>query len=145
MTLLLALPSGILWIVNAEALVVVQVTQTDALPWLVAPVTTVGQFIGYSVLFFFASGLLSRVAFIRRATRKVNVAEPGWPTFGMSTSGGLCGVPPLLALFTVYGSARAPGFAKLLAFALPARLVWYLAWAYGFEWDLDKTDDRLSP
>ena len=130
LTFLLAIPSGVFWFLNAEVLVVTQVTQGGGAPWLVALLTTLGQFIGYSTLYLFADRVLTRVAFIRRAVARAHLRTPGWGTYLAFTTGGLSGLPPLLALFTLYGSARVARLPRLLACAMPARLVWYLGWAY---------------
>lgn len=129
-TFLLALPSGVFWFVNAEVMVVTQVTQHDAVPWLVALLTTFGQFIGYSALFLFADKVLARAAFVRRAVAKAHLRTPGWGTYAVFATGGLMGLPPLLALFTLYGSARIARLPLLLACAMPGRLLWYMGWAY---------------
>jgi len=48
----------------------------------------------------------------------------------MFFTGGLFGLPPLLALFAVYGSARVGPFRTFVLIAAPARLTWYMGWAY---------------
>lgn len=159
LTFLFALPSGIFWFFNAELLVVTQVETTDAAPWLIAACTTGGQFIGYAALYLFADRFLARLGVVQRsvtrvqrrfprilppdppvapdptgddgAGRPLRTARPvGWGSYAFFFTGGLMGLPPLLALFALYGSARLGRLELLLAFAMPARLVWYLLWAY---------------
>lgn len=159
LTFLFALPSGIVWFFNAELLVVTQVETTDAAPWLIAACTTAGQFIGYAALYLFADRFLARLGVVQRSVVRVQrrfprilppdppepavapgagavvsprgAARPvGWGSYAFFFTGGLMGIPPLLALFALYGSARLGRLALLLAFAMPARLVWYLLWAY---------------
>lgn len=129
-TFLLALPSGILWIFNGELLVVTQVQNGGGVPWAVALITTAGQFCGYATLYLFADQFLARLKFVQRAITKVKLGQPGWGTYAMFATGGLCGIPPLLALFSLYGSARAGHLTRLIAFALPGRICWYMTWAY---------------
>ncbi|MFT7578975.1 MAG: putative membrane protein YdjX (TVP38/TMEM64 family) [Myxococcota bacterium] len=119
-----------IWLLNAEAMVVYQVTQNDAIPWVIAIVVTCGQFIGYTLLYLFAHQLLRRWAFVRRSMDKVDLKEPGWKTYAVFATGGLCGIPPLLALFALYGSAQRGHWPRLLAAAMPGRLVWYMVWGY---------------
>ncbi len=126
-----SIPSGALWFINAEAMVVYQVSSDPTLaPWLVALAATAGQFIGYAALYHFAASFLQRFRFVRRAAAKVRIETPGPGTWLMFFTGGLVGLPPLLALFTVYGSARVGPIGVLVACAAPARLAWYLGWAY---------------
>jgi len=133
-TFLWCIPSGFFWFMNGEAMVVLQVTQNpDALPWLIALVATTAQFLGYIGLYQFASVVLTRFAFVRKAVEKVRSKvslQGGWATYVVFGTGGLCGIPPLLALFTLYGSARAGPLPRLVMIAAPLRLVWYLGWAY---------------
>ena len=129
-TFLLALPSGIIWVFNAELLVITQVQNGGGVPWAIAIVTTVGQFCGYATLYLFADMFLARLAFVRRAVAKVKIHEPGWGTYALFVTGGLMGLPPLLALFTLYGSARVGHLPRLIACAMPGRICWYLGWAY---------------
>jgi len=124
-----ALPSGIFWFFNAELMLVTQVATTDAWPWLLATLVTVGQFIGYAGLFLFANAFLARVAFVRRAVAKVRIRRAGWATYIMFGTGGLMGVPPLLALFALYGSAQVGRLQWLILAAMPPRFLWYLGWA----------------
>lgn len=126
-----SLPSGILWIFNAEAMVVAQVSSSpDVAPWLIALVTVTGQFLGYGALYHFSRLVLTRFQFIERAAAKVDIKKPGWGTWLMFFTGGLCGMPPLLALFTVYGAARVKPVGVLILCAVPGRFAWYMAWAY---------------
>jgi hypothetical protein len=131
LTFLLAIPSGVIWLFNAEAMVVVQVSQyPDAVPWLIAIMTTLGQFIGYALLYMFAERFIARFEFVRKAVSKVKIEQAGWGTMTVFGSGGLVGMPPLLALFTLYGSKRVGPLKLLLALAMPARFLWYCGWAY---------------
>lgn len=125
-----ALPSGIVWLFNAEAFVVLQVTQTDAVPWGVAVCTWIGQLIGYAVLYLFATRILGRFASVRRAVGKVPVNEPGWKSYSMFATGGLIGIPPLMPMFAIYGTKRIGRLERYMAAAAPGRLLWYLGWAY---------------
>lgn len=133
-TFLLALPSGIIWLFNGEALVVTQVQSGGGVPWAVALVTTAGQFCGYATLYLFADQFLSRLKPVQRAVakveRRVRLDRPGWGTYLIFATGGLCGIPPLLGLFALYGSARAGHLPGLLVAAVPGRICWYLTWAY---------------
>lgn len=126
-----SIPSGVFWFFNAEAMVVYQVSShPDLAPWLIALVTTIGQFIGYSALYHFGALFLRRFRFVERAVQKVQIKQAGPGTWVVFLTGGLCGLPPLLALFTLYGSARVGPLAQLLMCAVPARFAWYLGWAY---------------
>ncbi|MCC6621084.1 MAG: hypothetical protein IT385_07500 [Deltaproteobacteria bacterium] len=133
-TFLWCIPSGFFWFMNGEAMVVLQVTQNpEAAPWLIALVATVAQFLGYTGLYQFAGVVLTRFQFVQRAVDKVKSKvslQGGWGTYTVFATGGLCGIPPLLALFTLYGSARAGPLPRLLMVAMPMRVVWYLGWAY---------------
>ncbi|PIE18882.1 MAG: hypothetical protein CSA66_03650 [Proteobacteria bacterium] len=130
-----AIPSGVLWVFNAEVLVVTQV-HDGQLPWLVALVTTGGQFIGYALLFAFAERVLARLGGVRRAVDRVRRRHPawgdtpGWPTYSLFVMGGLMGLPPLLALFAIMGSAHKGRLLPYLLAAAPTRFIWYLGWAY---------------
>lgn len=138
LTFCLALPSGIIWLFNAEVMVVAQMTaKPDALPWLVALMTVLGQFIGYTVLYLFAGRVLARWDFVRKAVSRVEIRERGWGTWVVFLTGGLAGVPPLLALFTLYGSKRAGPLPVLLVCAMPTRFVWYCGWAFAANWMRD--------
>ncbi|MFO0749079.1 MAG: hypothetical protein U1F43_25965 [Myxococcota bacterium] len=136
LTFVWCLPSGFLWLFNGEAMVVLQVTQNpDAAPWAIALCATTAQFIGYAVLYHFAGRVLTRFAFVRRSVEKVKEKTKlednvGWGSMTIFGTGGVIGVPPLLGLFTLYGSARAGPLLRLIAVAAPLRLVWYLTWAY---------------
>ena len=131
LTFLWSLPSGFLWIFNAEAMVVAQVSASpDVAPWLIALVTVTGQFLGYGALYHFARRVLARFAFVQRAASKVQIKQPGWGTWIMFVTGGLCGIPPLLALFTLCGAARVKPVSTLILCALPGRFAWYMGWAY---------------
>lgn len=133
-TFLWCIPSGFFWFMNGEAMVVLQVTQNpEALPWLIAICATTAQFLGYIGLYQFASVVLTRFEFVRKAVDKVRSKvslDGGWPTYTVFATGGIIGIPPLLALFTLYGSARAGPLPRLVMIAAPLRLCWYLAWAY---------------
>lgn len=133
-TFLLALPSGIIWIFNAEVLVVTQVQNGGGTPWVIALITTAGQFCGYATLYLFANQFLARLKIVQRAVAKieskVRIDRPGWGTYAMFATGGLCGIPPLLGLFALYGSARAGRLTRLLIAAAPGRICWYMTWAY---------------
>lgn len=136
LTFLWCIPSGFLWIINAEAMVVLQVSQhPESAPWAIALAATVAQFIGYSILYRFASLVLTRFEFVRRSVAKVKERthlheEVGWGSMTLFGSGGVIGIPPLLGLFTLYGSAKAGPLLRLIAVAAPMRFVWYLVWAY---------------
>ncbi len=133
-----SIPSGVFWFFNAEAMVVYQVSRNpDLAPWIVAVVTVAGQFIGYSALYHFAAQFLQRFAFVKRAAARVHVERTGIGTWAMFLTGGLCGIPPLLALFALYGSARVGPLRVLLLCAMPSRLAWYLGWAYAPDWIRD--------
>jgi membrane protein YqaA with SNARE-associated domain len=135
LTFFLALPSGIFWFFNAEVMVVTQMSANrDALPWLVALMTVLGQFIGYVVLYLFAARILARVEFVKRAVAKVRIREAGWGTWTVFMTGGISGMPPLLALFTLYGSKNLGPLRALLACSMPMRFVWYCGWAYAADW-----------
>ena len=135
LTFCLALPSGVIWLFNAEVMVVAQMTaHPDAAPWLIALMTVLGQFIGYAVLYHFAAQILARWEFIRRAVARVQIKEAGWGTWTMFMTGGIVGVPPLLGLFTLYGSKRLGPLQNLLLCAMPGRFLWYLGWALSAEW-----------
>ena len=134
LTFLWALPSGLIWLINAEAMVVYQVTvDPEAAPWLIALAATAGQFIGYGALYHFASLVLTKLDFVRRSVAKVKIQNAGWGTWTMFTTGGLMGIPPLLGLFTLYGSKKVGPLAGFLLCAVPMRLVWYTSWAYAAE------------
>jgi len=134
LTFLWALPSGLIWLINAEAIVIFQVTtHPQAAPWLIALAATAGQFIGYGALYHFASQVLTRFDFIRRSVVKVKIQEAGWGTWTMFTTGGLVGIPPLLGLFTLYGSKKVGPLYGFLLCAVPMRFLWYSGWAYGAE------------
>lgn len=134
LTLLWAMPSGLIWLINAEAMVVYQTTaDPGAAPWLIALATTCGQFMGYAALYHFAAKFLARFETVRKAAAKVQIKQPGPGTWAMFTTGGLMGVPPLLALFTLYGSKRIGPLYQLLMCAMPMRFIWYCGWAYGAE------------
>jgi hypothetical protein len=138
LTFLWALPSGLIWLVNAEAMVVFQMTrEPDAAPWLIALATVSGQFIGYAALYHFASKVLTRFESVRNAASKVQIKQPGWGSWAMFTTGGLMGVPPLLALFALYGSKRVGPLPMLMACAMPTRFVWYCGWAYAADFMRD--------
>ncbi len=130
-----AIPSGVLWIFNAEVMVVTQVESGQS-PLVVATITTAGQFIGYALLFLFAERVLARLGGVRRAVDKVRSRypkwgdTPGWPTYSLFVTGGLVGLPPLLALFAIMGSARKGKLHHYLLCAAPTRFVWYLGWGY---------------
>jgi hypothetical protein len=131
LTFALAIPSGVIWLFNAEAMVVLQVGRDpQAVPWLIALATTLGQFIGYTALYLFAEHVIARFAFVRRAVAKVRIEQAGTGSAAVFGSGGLVGVPPLLALFTLYGSKRVGPLGLLLATSVPARFCWYCGWAY---------------
>ncbi len=130
LTFVLALPSGLIWLVNGEALVVLQVSQPDVVPWVVALAVTLGQFVGYACLFFGASTWLARVPTVARAVRRFELREAGPASYAAFATGGLVGIPPLLALFAVYGSADVERPRTLFLIALPTRFCWYLTWAY---------------
>lgn len=146
LTFCLALPSGIIWLFNAEVMVVAQMTTNPtAVPWLVALMTVLGQFIGYVVLYAFAARVLTRWAFVRKAVAKVKIPgtnadgdlptrAEGWATWTLFLSGGLVGFPPLLGLFTLYGSKRIGPLAGMLMCAMPARFLWYCGWAFAADW-----------
>jgi len=135
LTFCLALPSGVIWLFNAEVMVVAQMTaHPDATPWLIALMTVLGQFIGYVVLYTFAARILTRWEFVRRAVAKVQIREAGWGTYALFLSGGLVGFPPLLGLFTLYGSKRIGPIHWLLLCAMPTRFVWYCGWAFAADW-----------
>ncbi len=201
LTALWAVPSGVFWFINAEAMVVVQVKDhPDLAPWSIALAATLGQMVGYALLYLFAGFFLARFGFVRRAvaryrerwaarrsdaperagpdqTRQVadpapsvssrtpageapdragpdqtrQVADPapsvssrtpageapdraGPATCLVFASGGLMGLPPLLALFAIYGSARVGPVQTLVLSAAPFRFVWYLGWAYGLDY-----------
>lgn len=134
LTFLWALPSGLIWLINAEAMVVYQVgTDPGAAPWLIALAATLGQFIGYAALYHFASLFLTKFQFVRRSVAKVKIQQPGWGTWTMFTTGGLMGVPPLLGLFALYGSKKIGPLQRLLFCAMPTRFTWYCGWAYAAE------------
>lgn len=135
LTFLLAIPSGVIWLFNAEVMVVAQMhTHPDAAPWLIALMTVLGQFIGYALLWHFAARILNRWALVQRAVAKVRIEEPGWGTWTMFMTGGAVGVPPLLGLFTLYGSKRLGPLPTLLLCAMPTRFVWYCGWAFAADW-----------
>ena len=146
LTLLWAVPSGVFWFINAEAMVIWQVRQhPDLAPWSIALATTIGQMVGYALLHLFAGFFLARFGFVRRAVaryraRQAEKGEPRTPDkAGLATclvfaSGGLVGIPPLLALFAIYGSARVGPVQTLVLSAAPARFAWYLGWAYAPEY-----------
>ncbi|MCA9513808.1 MAG: hypothetical protein KC635_02595 [Myxococcales bacterium] len=140
-----ALPSGILWFFNAEVFVYLRVSQTDAVPWLIALVVTCGQFIGYFVLFMLADRFIAKLGFVRRALEKVQLRRVGRASYVVFATGGLCGIPPLLGLFTLYGSARVIPFWKLACAAMPMRLVWYLVWAYSPDFMCDHLGLCITP
>lgn len=138
LTFLLALPSGILWLMNAEVMVVAQMTtHPDSLPWLIALMTVLGQFIGYALLYEFATRILARWAFVRRAVEKLKIERAGWGSRSLFVTGGLVGIPPLLGLFALYGSKRVGPLWQLLACSMPMRFVWYCGWAYAADWMRD--------
>lgn len=128
-----AIPSGFLWFFSAEIMIVHEVATTDGWPWLIAIVTVLGQFIGYFILFTLADRFIAKLRFVRRAIEKVQLKRIGRASYVVFATGGLCGIPPLLALFTLYGSARVMPFWKLASAAMPMRVVWYLVWAYSPE------------
>lgn len=135
LTFFLALPSGVLWFFNAEAMVVAQMTtHPGAVPWLVALATVVAQFIGYVLLYQFAARILVRWAFVRNAVGRVHIEKAGWGTRTMFMTGGIAGMPPLLALFALYGSKKVGPLPELLACAMPMRFIWYCGWAYAADW-----------
>ena len=135
LTFCLALPSGIIWLFNAEVMVVAQMTANPtAAPWLVALMAVLGQFVGYSLLYIFAARILTRWESLRRAVARVEIREAGWGTWSMFMTGGLFGVPPLLALFTLYGSKQIGPLQGMLLCAMPSRLAWYCGWAYATDW-----------
>lgn len=152
LTFCLALPSGVIWLFNAEVMVVAQMNANPgAAPWLIALMTVLGQFIGYALLYTFASRILTRWAFLRRAVAKVELRRPvaadgppgegdasmreaGWGTWTVFMSGGLIGFPPLLGLFTLYGSKKIGPLQALLLCAMPTRFIWYCGWAFAADW-----------
>ena len=161
LTFCLALPSGVIWLFNAEVMVVAQMTANPtAVPWLIALMTVLGQFIGYVVLYTFAAKILTRWDFVRRAVAKVKIPganspsrrgrgearadrnaagdmparAEGWATWTLFLSGGLIGFPPLLGLFTLYGSKRIGPLTGMLLCAMPARFLWYCGWAFAADW-----------
>jgi len=135
LTFFLALPSGIIWLFNAEVMVVAQMSANpDAAPWLVALMTVLGQFIGYALLYTFAARILTRWKSLQEAVAKLRIREAGWGSWTMFLTGGLVGVPPLLALFTLYGSKRLGPLWTLLACAMPTRFIWYCGWAFAADW-----------
>lgn len=139
LTFLWCLPSGFLWFFNGELWVVGAVTQNpEAMPWLIALCAVTAQFIGYSALYHFASAVLVRFAFVRKAVDKVKAKtkideRAGWGTYTLFMTGGIVGIPPLLALYTIYGSAKAGPLWKLIACSMPMRVIWYMVWAYAPE------------
>ncbi len=138
LTFCLALPSGVFWFFNAEVMVVAQMTtRPDAVPWLVALATVLGQFVGYVALYHFAARVLARSATVRGAVARVAIREKGWGTWVLFLTGGIAGVPPLLALFTLYGSKRLGPLPLMLACAMPTRFIWYCGWAYAADWMRD--------
>jgi hypothetical protein len=106
-------------------------------PWLIAAATVSGQFIGYAALYHFASKVLTRFERVRVAAAKVQIKEPGWGTWAMFLTGGLAGVPPLLALFALYGSKKVGPLKMLLLCAMPMRFLWYCGWAYSADFMRD--------
>jgi len=76
-------------------------------PWLIALATVVAQFVGYVLLYQFAARILVPLG-VRGATpsRALRIQKSGWGTRGMFMTGGIVGMPPLLALFALYGSKR---------------------------------------
>jgi membrane protein YqaA with SNARE-associated domain len=135
LTFCLALPSGVIWLFNAEIMVVTQMgLNPDVVPWLVALATVLGQFVGYVVLYLFAAQVLTRWRPLQRAVERVSIRPRGWGTGVVFATGGAVGVPPLLALFTLYGSKRTGPLSLLLIYAMPTRFVWYCGWAYAAEW-----------
>ncbi len=151
LTALWAVPSGVFWFINAEAMVVVQVKDhPDLAPWSIALAATIGQMVGYALLYLFAGFFLARFGLVRRAVAryKERWAErrspgaragdaperAGLATCFVFASGGLVGLPPLLALFAIYGSARVGPVQTLVLSAAPFRFVWYLGWAYGLDY-----------
>ena len=135
LTFFLALPSGVVWLFNAEVMVVAQMTANrDAVPWLIALMTVLGQFIGYVVLYTFAARFLARWEPLRKAVAKVRIREAGWGTYAVFLSGGLAGMPPLLALFLLYGSKNIGPLRAFLMCSMPMRFLWYCGWAYSADW-----------
>lgn len=138
LTFCLALPSGVIWLFNAEVMVVTQMgTHPEAVPWLIALVTVLGQFIGYVLLYHFAARVLARSKSIRRAVARLEIRERGWGTVVVFSTGGAVGFPPLLALFALYGSKRSGPLSLLLICSMPTRFLWYCGWAYAAGWMRD--------
>lgn len=104
-TFLWAIPSVPLWFMNQEAWVVVQALR-GADPILLSITSALGQFVGFTILFFFGDRIIGKVKKIKAKIDKVDMEKYRRSSYLLLILGAITGIPSFTILSLLAGTLK---------------------------------------